>query len=374
MNLIIFGAQGYALGAYNTLITLYPKRTISCFMVSAIGNNATTLGGIPVKEISSVSESMTTAEKNNTSILIATPENVQPLELYGFHNYSRLTSERWSELMKLYHMKLGHFLPLSALPVGCSDPFVRFFMAKSHVDRLLRHSITLPDYVFPIQVGADKAPSKIADLMDNTGDNISDRNGNYSELTGLYWLWKNKLISSAELLSGESGNGDIEECERQYYGFGQYRRMLEFSDDDLLRLVDNDVDAVLPYPMPYEPNIHAHHERYIKEADWDALLQALNELEPEHAKVFPDVLNQQYLYNYNVILAKKKALRDYCSWLFPILMGTEELTDAKNRSERYIGYMAETLETLYFMKNSDKFSDRFGGKLNVVHTLCRLYV
>ena len=31
--------------------------------------------------------------------------------------------------------------------------------------------------------------------------------------------------------------------------------------------------------------------------------------------------------------------------------------------------MAETLETLYFMKNSDKF----GGKLNVVHTLCRLY-
>ena len=150
--------------------------------------------------------------------------------------------------------------------------------------------------------------------------------------------------------------------------------MLEFSSDDLLRFNDNDVDAVLPYPMPYEPNIHAHHERYIKEADWEALLQALKELEPEYAKVFPDVLNQQYLYNYNVILAKKKVLRDYCSWLFPILMRTEELTDAKNRSERYIGYMAETLETLYFMKNSDKFNDRFGGKLNIVHTLCRLYV
>ena len=379
MTLLIFGAQGYALGTYNALTTLYPKRTISCFMVSAIGNNATTLGGIPVKEISSVSESMTMSEKNNTSILIATPENVQPkieetLELYGFHNYSRLTSERWSELMKLYHTKCGQFQPLSALPVGCSDPFIRMYMAKSHVDRPLRHSIILPDYVFPLQVGSDKAPSRIADLTDNTGDNISDRNGNYSELTGLYWLWKNKLISSAELLDGESGNGGIEEHGHQYYGFGQYRRMLEFSDDDLLRLADNDVDTVLPYPMPYEPNIHAHHERYIKEADWEALVQALNELEPEYAKVFPDVLNQQFLYNYNVILAKKKVLRDYCSWLFPILMRTEELTDAKNRSERYIGYMAETLETLYFMKNSDKFSDRFGGKLNVVHTLCRLYV
>ena len=373
MNLLLFGAQGYALGAYQAISSLFEKKVIPCFIVSKMGNNATELGGIPVKEISSVSESMTTMDKNNTSILIATPEE-ETLELYGFHNYSRLTSERWSELMKLYHMKLGQFLPLSALPVGCSDPFVRFFMAKSHVDRPLRKTFTLPDYVFPIQVGADKAPSRIADLTDNTGDNISDRNGNYSELTGLYWLWKNKLISSAELLDGESENGGIEECERQYYGFGQYRRMLELSTDDLLRLNDNDVDAVLPYPMPYEPNIHAHHERYIKEADWEALLQALKELEPEYAKVFPDVLNQQFLYNYNVILAKKKVLCDYCAWLFPILMRTEELTDGANRSERYIGYMAETLETLYFMKNSDKFSDRFGGKLNVVHTLCRLYV
>ena len=50
-------------------------------------------------------------------------------------------------------------------------------------------------------------------------------------------------------------------------------------------------------------------------------------------------------------------------------MRTEELTDGKHRSDRYIGYMAETLEALYFMKNSDKF----GGNLNVVHTLCRLY-
>ena len=56
-------------------------------------------------------------------------------------------------------------------------------------------------------------------------------------------------------------------------------------------------------------------------------------------------------------------------------MRVEELTDAKNRSERYIGYMAETLETLYFMRNSERLE--FGGqsgKLNVVHTLCRLYV
>ena len=379
MELIIFGAQGYALGAYNAFKTLYPKRLVPCFVVSKMGNNAVALGGIPVKGISTVSDSMTADEKRNTSILIATPENVQPeieetLELYGFHNHIRLTSERWDELMKLYHSKIGSFLPLSALPVGSQNPFIRIFMAKSHVDRPLRHFITLPDYVFPIQVGRENADARIADIVDNTGENISERNVNYSELTGLYWLWKNKLIPHFELENGESSR-------EAYYGFGQYRRMLEFSTDDLLRLIDNDVDVVLPYPMPYEPNIHAHHERYILPSDWDALLQSLEELEPEYAEVFSEVLEQPFLYNYNVILAKKSVLKDYCAWLFPILQRTEELTDGANRSERYIGYMAETLETLYFMKNSERL--KFGGEssksgksgsLNVVHTLCRLYV
>ena len=100
------------------------------------------------------------------------------------------------------------------------------------------------------------------------------------------------------------------------------------------------------------------------------LLRVLEELEPEYSSFFPQVLEQQFLYNYNVILAKKSVLRSYCEWLFPILMKTEELTDGKNRSDRYIGYIAETLETLYFMKNSESF----GGHLIVVHTLCRLYV
>ena len=94
---------------------------------------------------------------------------------------------------------------------------------------------------------------------------------------------------------------------------------------------------------------------------------ALRELQSEYTVYFPQVLNQQYLYN--VIPAKKSVLHDYCAWLFPILMRTEELTDGNNRSDRYIGYIAETLETLYFIKNSEQND----GKLNIVHTLCRLY-
>lgn len=363
MKLAIYGAQGYALGAYEAMKTLYPKREIPCFLVTRMDGNAPALGGLPVKEIAAFSKELTEEQKQDVEILIATPQNVQPeieetLENFGFRRYRRLTSSRWAEMMKLFHVKVGRFLPLAALPVGYHEPFVRIYMAKSHVDRPLKQSCPVPDYVFPIQVGTDCCDLRVANLLDNTGEHISGKNGNYSELTALYWMWKNKLpVDGSE--DGEAG---------QYYGLCQYRRGFDLMEDDLLRLIDNEVDAVLPYPLPYEPNIHAHHERYIKDADWKALLQALEELQPEYAQAFPEILEQQYLYNYNVILAKKSVLRDYCAWLFPVLERTEELSVPKGceRSDRYIGYMGETLETLYFVKNAEK--------LNIVHTGCRLVV
>ncbi len=363
MNLVIFGAQGYALGAYKAFKTLYPQKVVLYFAVSARENNAFFLDGIPVMELASLSNEMTDEEKKNIEILIATPENVQPeieeaLENFGFHFYRRIDSGYWAELMKMFHLKLDRFLPLSVLSVGYNKPFVRIYMAKSHKDRPLKQGVVLPEYVFPLQVGAENCNMRITDLLDNKGENISYKNGTYSELTGLYWIWKNKLCCKG------IGGGD----KRQYYGLVQYRRMFDFTADDLLRLVDNDVDVVLPYPMPYEPNIHAHHERYLKDADWNALLAALKELQPEYADDFAKILEQQYFYNYNVILAKKQVLREYCEWLFPILERAEELSVPKGneRGDRYIGYMGETLETLYFIKKKKC--------LNIVHAECRLIV
>lgn len=363
MNLAIYGAQGYALGAYKAIKTLYPKREISRFLVTRMDGNPPVLGGIPVKTLAAYVRELSGEEKRQVEILIATPDQVQSdieeiLENFGFRQHRRLTFARWAELMKLFHARLGRFLPLSALPVGFHMPFIRIYMAKSHVDKPLRGGMPLPEYVFPLQVGADCCDVRVADLADNTGEHISWKNGNYCELTALYWMWKNKLAA----VGSEDGE------EGQYFGLCQYRRGFDFMEDDLLRLMDNDVDVVMPYPLPYEPDIRAHHERYIKETDWNAMLQALEELRPEYAQAFPEILGQQYLYNYNVILAKKNVLRDYCEWLFPILERTEELSEPKGyeRNDRYIGYMGETLETLYFMKNADK--------LTIVHTGCRMLV
>jgi hypothetical protein len=42
----------------------------------------------------------------------------------------------------------------------------------------------------PLQVGRE-GKEDLGYLCDNTGDNISAENCYYSELTGLYWIWKN---------------------------------------------------------------------------------------------------------------------------------------------------------------------------------------
>ncbi len=244
-------------------------------------------------------------------------------------------------------------MPLAALPVGFHIPKIQMYMAKFYKDKPLKSEYRIPEWMIPIQVGSALCEERVADLLDCEGENISAKNVNYSELTALYWIWKNRLTR------GETGDKEV------YYGLSHYRRMLELSEDDLSRLIDNNVDAVLPYPMPYEPDIEEHHKRYLADVDWKALCRAIEELQPEYAGTFGQILKQQYFYNYNIILARKSVLEEYCSWLFPILERVEQLSTPKGweRQDRYIGYMGETLETLYFMHNRNR--------LNITHAGCR---
>lgn len=49
-------------------------------------------------------------------------------------------------------------------------------------------------YLYPIQVGTALSKSPLEGMLhDNEGDNISDRNKSYCELTAQYWAWKMKM-------------------------------------------------------------------------------------------------------------------------------------------------------------------------------------
>ena len=373
MDLVIYGAQGIALGICEAIHCLYPLRRVRCFLVSKRGMNPEKLMGIPVIELENFSKLISEEEKKKIEILIATPENrmmeiEKNLDSYGLHGYVRLTSSRWAELMGYYYACRKEYTPLRVLPIGYHKAELHIFMAKFYRDKPLNSAFSMPAWIIPIQVGAALCKERVADIVDCDDENISVKNVNYSELTALYWIWKNVLEDSRgkdKLIYRNKGEKKVIQEKKEYFGLSHYRRVLELSEDDVLRLEDNDVDVVLPYPMPYEPDIEEHHKRYLADCDWKALLTALEELQPEYAHAFPAILHQQYFYNYNIILARKSVLREYCSWLFPILERIEQLSSPKGweRQDRYIGYMGETLETLYFMYNRNN--------LNIVHTGCK---
>lgn len=353
MKLAIYGAQGMALGVYKAIKELFPEQKILCFIVSERGINARSLEGIPVMELNDFLKRISQNEMKELEILIAVPENVmQDIEIRlkksGIYNYVSLDSLRWSDIVRNAFLKSGRFLPLSAYMVGYNRAMVHMFKMMHFKDKPLKTQYQDKEYIWTLQVGTAGTSELETDFKDNQGDNISEKNGNYSELTGLYWIWKNYLCMQED---------------NDYYGLIHYRRQLDLSDDDILRLENNDIDVILPYPMPYAPNIEVHHKRYLSDDEWKAVWDTLYELYPEYAEAFETILGQEYFYNYNIILARGKVLNAYCAWLFPLLFRIEELNDpdGKKTPNRFIGYVGENLETLYFMYHQPELKIAYAG-------------
>ena len=64
-----------------------------------------------------------------------------------------------------------------------------FVMTHKKIEELSDRTI-LPEIYIPMQVGR-AGKEDLGYLGDDSGDNISDKNSSYCELTGMYWLWKN---------------------------------------------------------------------------------------------------------------------------------------------------------------------------------------
>lgn len=358
-KIAIYGAKSLALGIYEAIHFLYPQYNCIGFVVSSLKNNPNTLAGLKVWELDELKARILPAEREAVEIVIATPEDIHEeitdyLLKNGFKKYICMDSHREAALMEQYYIKKGGFQSLHFPASGTARLCV--YQAKFFMDKPLKQKYEFPEWIVPLQVGAALTTDRVCELCDNQGVHISAKNVNYCELTALYWMWKNRLSLNEKPREG------FDSEKKEYYGLFHYRRILDISDRDLFRIKYSEVDAILPFPTLCEPDIKEHHSRYIKESDWNAMLKALKELQPSYAAAYEEIFSQQYFYNYNMLIARKHVLKDYCSWLFPILERTEELSTPKGweRADRYIGYLGESLMTLYFLFHKDD--------LNIVHT------
>ncbi|MCL2254609.1 MAG: DUF4422 domain-containing protein [Lachnospiraceae bacterium] len=359
----IFGAKSIALGSYRALSLLEPSMDICGFVVSSRQNNPVVLAGLSVVELASLKAEFTPADRQNVRIYIAIPEDLHneiiiSLVEAGFTNYICIDSMLEMKWMAEFYQKIGDYYPLlrdlNESPHQAIEHHFEICISCFYRDRPLINAYTPNAWEHRIQAGSALTDKRIASICDDSGNNISVKNRNYCELTSMYWMWKNRL------------EGDVDGID--YIGQYQYRRILDVNAEDLSRIYANDIDVVLPFPMLHEPDINEHHQRYVSESDWQAMLSALSELQPDYYAAMPEIFSRPYFYNYNLLIAKKDVLHKYCSWLFPILERTEKYSSPRGweRADRYIGYLGENLLTLYFHYHKNNYKIAHAGRIMLV--------
>ncbi len=189
----------------------------------------------------------------------------------------------------------------------------------------------------PLHVGRE-GKTDLGYIGDNTGDNISSKNANYCELTGLYWAWKN--------LS----------CD--YIGLCHYRRYFTSnvkSKDKKARIMHGEeyekllqeYDVILPVKRNYYiETVRSQYEHAHVKGDLDKLEAVVKKLHPDYSDSFTRVMNRRQLYILNMFVMKKELFNEYCEWLFSILFELEKRIDISNYSvydARIFGFLSERL-------------------------------
>ena len=183
-------------------------------------------------------------------------------------------------------------------------------------------------------------------LGDDTGDNISELNPYYGELTGLYWLWKNYHDT------------DI-------VGICHYRRFFvdekrELMTKEQLEKALEDVDVItsnaVTIEMPYKEYYGGAHNI----ADLMATGEVIKELYPQDYPAFCQMIEGKRHYYGNLCVMRKVQFDAYCEWLFSIFSVLEKRVDLSSYDayhKRLYGFLSEGLLMVYILARGLKVSE-----------------
>lgn len=197
------------------------------------------------------------------------------------------------------------------------------------------------DCYLPVQVGAE-GKDDIGFTPDNTGDNISDKNAAFCELTGLYWAWKNL------------------KCD--YLGLAHYRRHFKEKDgimsDNTVKSLLKKTDIILPKKRKYYiENLYSHYVHTLHSEPLDATREILAERYSEYLPEFDKLKKRTSAHMFNMYVMKKDISDKYCEWLFDILFRLEEQFKTAEYDafhSRFYGRVSELLLDVYI--NTNKLS------------------
>lgn len=167
---------------------------------------------------------------------------------------------------------------------------------------------------------------------DDTGDNISALNMYYSELTGLYWAWKN--VRNTEYIGL---------CHYRRYFLNEHNQLMSKADFiPILEKYDVILSQCVTTNQCYR-DIYAD-AHYIH--DLEAVGEAIALLYPDCVPIFEEVLAGNKLYCGNLFVTTKILFDEYAEWLFSIFAVAEEKIDVSTYNDyhkRVYGFLSEQL-------------------------------
>lgn len=210
----------------------------------------------------------------------------------------------------------------------------------------------------PIINNANNYESKVWALRDNTGINISNKNNNYGELTGQYWVWKNLLPK----------------LDSEYIGFCHYKRFLDFNLSPIDKTPFKSIfllefkkmfeqythhsickcikgyDVILPQKFLSPMSIYDLYLGSSPQKDIDLALDIIKEIYPEYVATANKIMSGSEMYACLNFVMKKELVNQYMEWIFNILNTLEKGTNWSEYDETPVN-IAEVFFNIWLTYN-----------------------
>ena len=226
----------------------------------------------------------------------------------------------------------------------------------------------LPCYIH-ILAGKETYPQESDLTGDNTGENISNKNQYYSELTGTYWVYKNQsseIVGTCHYRRFFTAKGEPFQYKLKrllyYFGglnIGRYGLIYTSNQDywsnriltcNEVKLILEDFDAIMPIKRKLRQSVEGHYNKYHDTIDLQLLRIIINEKTPDYSSSFESTLQQKRLYANNMMVMKRPTFEALCDWLFMLLFEFEKRVDLTNYTDyqqRIFGFISERLITTW---------------------------
>lgn len=231
---------------------------------------------------------------------------------------------------------------------GCTEPgncreeqvsgiekLANIYAIKCHVDKPISHPIPY-NYIKEIQAGAALTERRICNCTDDTGDNISDKNGDFSECSAIYWIWKNGL-------------------KKEYTGIYHYRRYLDVSPEELEHQLEKGITLINTIPcIMYPSNEHFFISWFLYEYDWLLMMKLIKKLKPEYYETAKKFEKGHFYLANNIFIMKTEWFDKMCEFAFGILLEIDRFYAERRfeRQDRYAGFIFEVLYSIFVMHHA----------------------